>query len=701
MNEQEKQESQERYKEKKEKGILFFPDLIFKDAVVALFIFIGLLALAYFIGAPLEERANPADALYTPKPEWYFLFLFQLLKYFPGSLEVIGVIVLPTIAFLLLVALPFLDRSPKRHYRSRLTWVGITAVLAIGIIGLTIQAFLEAPPPVEVAQGDQTAALYVENCAPCHGASIQVSSGTDLHNLIAEGKHEGMPAWSADLTSDEIDSLAGFVLSPDGSQLFVTYCSACHTAPALVAEEPLELKRALEEGPAFDAHADQDLAHLDDITSEERTTLLNFLVVPDGQRLFATNCAPCHGRAVSYSGDEADLESLIRDGGAHLEMPSWRETLSGTELDSLARYVVEPTADDDGAALFEQYCTDCHGSRIPGAVDIDDAREIIASGGAHETMPVWGDILTDEQVAALVAYTQSAASGAPSEVGQKLYAQNCTSCHGDFGEGGANPARLGDIIAPISTSEYLKTRDDLTLRSVIAQGQPNFGMAPFGNAFGGPLDDSEIENIVAFMRSWEANPPVELPPEVASGASAAPLSGMEIYAGLCAQCHGDAGEGGVGPALSDPEFQSNNTDEQIFTSIDLGHPATPMIAWGEILTSDQIVQIVTYLRQFGSGDAATASGAPSFSSAVLPIFEAKCTMCHGSMGGWDGTSYQATINTGDNAPVVIPGDADGSLLAQKLIGTHKTGTIMPPGAKLPDSELQLILDWIASGAPDN
>jgi mono/diheme cytochrome c family protein len=124
------------------------------------------------------------------------------------------------------------------------------------------------------------------------------------------------------------------------------------------------LKRALEEGPAFDAHADQDLAHLDDITSEERATLLNFLVVPDGQRLFATNCAPCHGRSVSYSGDEADLESLIRDGGAHLEMPSWRETLSGTDLDSLARYVVQPTADDDGAALFEQYCTDCHMHRI-------------------------------------------------------------------------------------------------------------------------------------------------------------------------------------------------------------------------------------------------------------------------------------------------------------------------------------------------
>ncbi len=699
MNEKEKQEVQERYKEKKEKGILFFPDLLFKDAIIALVVFLGLIALAYFIGAPLEERANPADTAYTPKPEWYFLYLFQLMKYFPGSLEVLGVIVLPTVAVLILAALPLLDRSSKRHYRSRLIWVGITAVLAIGVIGLTVQAFLEAPPPAEIAQGDQTAALYVENCAPCHGPSIRVASGTNLHNLIAEGKHEGMPTWSADLSSDEIDSLAGFILSPGGSELFVEYCGACHTAPAIVAVEPLEIKRALEEGAAFTPHIEQELASLDEITSEDRTKLLNFLVAPDGQHLFATNCAPCHGRAISYGGDDQELETLIRDGGAHLEMPSMQGTLSGSELDSLAQYVVQPTADDEGAALFERFCTDCHGSRVPDATDIDDAREIIASGGGHETMPLWGDILTDDQVAALVAYTQRAASGDPSEVGQQLFSQNCASCHGDFGEGGVNPALPGDIIAPISTSEYLKTRDDLTLRSVIAQGQPNFGMAPFGNAFGGPLDDSEIETIVAFMRSWEENPPVELPPEIAPSSVA--LSGDEVYNSLCAQCHGERGEGLVGPSLSDPLFQSQFTDTEIFDSISAGHSATSMIAWGEILTSDQIAQIVTYLRQLGSGDATATSEAPSFSSTILPIFEVKCNMCHGSLGGWDGSTYATTLETGDHAPVVIPGDPEGSLLGQKLVGTHEQGTIMPPAGKLSDEEIKVIIDWITDGAQDN
>jgi quinol-cytochrome oxidoreductase complex cytochrome b subunit len=99
MNEQEKQEYLERYKVAKEKGVPFFPDILFKDAVVVLFIFLILAALAYFLGAPLEARADPADTNYTPRPEWYFLFLFQLLKYFPGSLEFLGVVVLPTWLF--------------------------------------------------------------------------------------------------------------------------------------------------------------------------------------------------------------------------------------------------------------------------------------------------------------------------------------------------------------------------------------------------------------------------------------------------------------------------------------------------------------------------------------------------------------------------------------------------------------------------
>src|SRR5512136_3422398 len=256
MNDQEKKAYDEEYHEAKEKGVPFFPDILFKDAVVALIVFVILVALAYFVGAPLEARANPGDSTYTPRPEWYFLFLFQLLKYFPGQLEVIGVVLLPTLVVLLLFALPFLDRSPKRHFLSRPIVTVVVAIGVVGVAGLTIQAARETPPPLGTAEGDPVAALYTANCAPCHGTTISVAPGTNLHKVIAQGKHEGMPAWSADLSTDQIDALAGFILSPGGSKLFTEYCGACHDASELVAKSPVELQQALDQGVNFPAHKD-------------------------------------------------------------------------------------------------------------------------------------------------------------------------------------------------------------------------------------------------------------------------------------------------------------------------------------------------------------------------------------------------------------------------------------------------------------
>jgi cytochrome c5 len=91
---------------------------------------------------------------------------------------------------------------------------------------------------------------------------------------------------------------------------------------------------------------------------------------------------------------------------------------------------------------------------------------------------------------------------------------------------------------------------------------------------------------------------------------------------------------------------------------------------------------------------------PTFTADVLPIFEQYCKVCHGNLGGWDSTSYQTVMTTGDHGPVVIPGDPTKSLLAQKLQGTSKIGGIMPPSGELPDETIKIILDWIAAGAPE-
>ncbi len=709
MNEKEKKNYLEEYKKAKEKGVPFFPDIIFKDAVVSLIIFLILVALAYFVGAPVEARANPNDTSYTPRPEWYFLFLFQLLKYFPGNLEVIGAMILPGLLILLLIALPFLDKSAKRHFLNR-PFASLAALGVVAGIGLlTVLAAIEAPPPQESVIVDQAADLYAANCANCHGESIDVPPGTDLHQVIAAGTHKGMPAWGGDLSTDEIDQLAGFILSPNGSAIYTQQCETCHDQMVQAVGNPLELQRVFSEGQNYSGHEGVDVPDWNAaLTADQRNALLNFLAAPDGQRLFAVNCSGCHGQGVAFVGTEEELRTLISQGGQHLSMPAWKGTLSDSDLDILASYVVDPGSAPAGEALFGQHCAACHGEIVPTAPDKESATRIISSGGAHMTMPVWGNILTAEQLDALVQYTYEASKGGGTGIGAMLFAQNCSVCHGQFGEGGPNPARAGDIIAPISSAEYLTTRDDATLRSIISQGQPDFGMSPFGDANGGPLDDDQIDALVEFIRSWESNPPVSEPPAspppvpevtVPTPEPIPSLTGGQLFAIACASCHGAKGEGDVGPALSTQEFQNQYNDQVLFDTISNGHTATPMVAWGENLSDEQINLLVQYIRVLGGATPTTST--VSFSTQVVPIFQSNCQVCHNqqiSIGGWDSTSYQSVMESGNNGPVILPADPENSLLAQLVQGK---GKLMPPSGELPLSDVQTILDWITAGAQEN
>ena len=699
MNELEKQEYLEKYHEDKENGVPFFPDIIFKDVVVSFIVFLVLIGLVYFIGAPLEARANPADTTYTPRPEWYFLFLFQLLKYFPGNLEVLGVVVIPTLAILVLFLLPVFDRNTKRHFFDRPVVTGVTLLGVVGIVSLTALSIREAPPPAQASQGDPVAMLYSQNCAPCHGTSIKVPPGTNLHNLIAQGSHAGMPAWSGDLSSDQIDELAGFILSPGGSQLFSTNCSSCHKVEELVGGNPLELKNSIYQGLNFTPHVDLQTADWsENLSKDEKTTLLNFLIAPDGQRLFTIYCSSCHGQLVAYSGDEDKLLQTIVQGGQHLTMPPWQDTLTTEQIDSLAKYVMDPGSEPDALALFKQYCSTCHGERIPSASDVDQARQIIASGGSHQTMPVWGNVLTQAQIDALVNFIIESSQGTSTQRGQSLFAENCTVCHGDFGEGGPNPVNPNTLISPIGTADFINTHDDITLFQIISKGLPEQGMSPFGIANGGNYDDDQINSIVAYLRSWQANPPIITPPQFTQPTLSAPAA--EIYANLCAQCHGLSGEGThIGPEIDD---LSKVTDQLIHDKISQGIPNSTMLAYGAILPEERIQELVAIIRQFSLSQSSPqpTPSIPTFEASVLPIFQKSCTMCHGALGGWDAASYLAVMTTGDHAPVVIPGDVTNSLLAQKLLGTSTFGDIMPPGGKLPDATIQIVLDWIAGGAPE-
>ncbi len=200
-------------------------------------------------------------------------------------------------------------------------------------------------------------------------------------------------------------------------------------------------------------------------------------------------------------------------------------------------------------------------------------------------------------------------------------------------------------------------------------------------------------------RRWGESTRLACPQQVvldASVSSAALSDNAEfLFPQLCAQCHGALGEGGIGPAFADPALQQERTDQQLFDSINLGHEATAMIAWGEVLTQTQIQALVEHIRTFGS---TAGPGALSYTLDVLPIFEVRCVVCHGTAGGWDASTWFPAVGSGDHAPVVIPGDANSSILAQMMLGTHPEGILMPPDGKLPDALVQLVVDWIEGGA---
>ncbi len=121
----------------------FYPGQLLRDVVFAVLV-IGVIAILTEAthGAHLDAPADPSVD-YPPRPEWYFLFLFQLLKYIPGELELVGTVVLPGLAGAFLFALPLLDRGESSRVRHRLKFLVPILLGGIGIVALTSQSLAD------------------------------------------------------------------------------------------------------------------------------------------------------------------------------------------------------------------------------------------------------------------------------------------------------------------------------------------------------------------------------------------------------------------------------------------------------------------------------------------------------------------------------------------------------------------------------
>ncbi len=261
----------------------FWPDQMFMDTFVSFVVFILIIALALIVPPFLDQKADPTNSTFQPYPAWYFLFLFGLLNIVPIFLgngpfpELLAAIIVPTVGLIIVLILPWLDRSTTRSFSSRAGILWTTTIVVLAIIGLSfyaqagIQAKIAAGPPSQpesqilaaqpattgesngtgpVAGGGAGAAsenangahVFATNCSTCHGAQGQgqpgvapplannpfvtgdpkkvidvVENGMKGQPVLGQTYGAQMPAWKGTLSKKDIADVISYIRGSIGN----------------------------------------------------------------------------------------------------------------------------------------------------------------------------------------------------------------------------------------------------------------------------------------------------------------------------------------------------------------------------------------------------------------------------------------------------------------------------------------------------
>ena len=258
----------------------FWPDQMFMDGFASFVVFLLIVGLALFAPPFLDAKADPSNATFVPYPAWYFLDLFGLLNLVPGQFEVVGAIIIPGIATLIMILLPWIDRATTRSFGSRKPIMWLVGVSLAIMWGLTIWSQVSimqkealAPPssPEKTILAAQETAninesgngsmqqppsqgasmtpaakhgqqVFTQNCASCHGANATGTPGVapsladnafvtgdkmKVVNVLLNGLHGQisvngqnyngmMPAWKSSLSNKDIADVATYIRSSIG-----------------------------------------------------------------------------------------------------------------------------------------------------------------------------------------------------------------------------------------------------------------------------------------------------------------------------------------------------------------------------------------------------------------------------------------------------------------------------------------------------
>jgi menaquinol-cytochrome c reductase cytochrome b/c subunit len=234
VNSREKEEYLREYEQLKKKGKPFFPYAIMKDSVMFVLVAAVLVIMSLVLGAEQGPKADPTTTTYVPRPDWYFFFLFELLKVIKlPELTPLATVGIPTICMVLLLLLPFYDRGPERipWRRPIASITGIMVIIAMAYLtylgasaGSPTEIELETKPQFE--QGRQIVAQ--SGCLACQNIGengVEGGLGPELTHVGERIPREAikrsvangvgiMPAY-ADLGEEKLDAVADYLASLD------------------------------------------------------------------------------------------------------------------------------------------------------------------------------------------------------------------------------------------------------------------------------------------------------------------------------------------------------------------------------------------------------------------------------------------------------------------------------------------------------
>jgi mono/diheme cytochrome c family protein len=435
-----------------------------------------------------------------------------------------------------------------------------------------------------------------------------------------------------------------------------------------------------------------------------------------GREIFQTNCASCHGSdgrsakpgmptlnspVVLAVADDKFYWDLINHGRKGSSMPAWKDILTPTQIKSLISYIRSwaPEGADRakilsakgdvrrGSALYRGHCSGCHGGRGAGGIGISlnsktfqamasDAflRDTIVMGRGHTAMPASYDF-DAEEVADIISYLRSWNPEPPrfaqvktllpqgdAKMGRRIFRSKCSACHGKKGQGG-----FGTRLA---SPEFLQAADDKFLYRSIVEGRPGTAMPAWFF-----LSAQDIADVMTYVRSFdktrergEARVPLAAAPK-----RGRPEFGELLFKKNCSECHGQQGEGGKGPQLSNPVLLDAASDAYLAHAITQGRSGTEMVSMTgrkkNPLSRQDVGHLIAYLRKLEKNppvDLKKAwASAPGAAGREIYEKTGGCAACHGKNG--EGASGPALANK-----QFLKAASDGFIAGTVILGREGT-----------------------------